>query len=95
LTSVSRKKMISRNSARARLLITSRASAPMLRALWRTEIASEPKSWTPAAKMVPATIHTKAGPHPQNTAIAGPTIGAAPATDVNWWPNSTCLLVGT
>ncbi len=29
------------------------------------------------------------------TAIAGPTIGAAPATEVKWWPNRTCRFVGT
>jgi hypothetical protein len=37
----------------------------------------------------------KAGTQPQITAIAGPTMGAAPATEVKWWPQSTNLLVGT
>lgn len=32
---------------------------------------------------------------PQITATAGPTIGAAPATEVKWWPHSTNLFVGT
>ncbi len=94
-TRVSRKKMISRNSVRARALITSCAMVPMFLALCRSETTSEPKSCTPAAKMVPSTIHASAGPQPQNTAIAGPTIGAAPATEVKWWPKTTCLLVGT
>ncbi len=54
-----------------------------------------PKSCTAPAKIVPTTTHRNAGSHPQMTAIAGPTIGAAPATDVKWCPNSTCRLVGT
>ena len=29
------------------------------------------------------------------TAIAGPTMGAALATEVKWWPHSTSRLVGT
>ena len=89
-----RKKMIVRQRKRARPLMTSPASVPMLLALCRTETASEPRSWTPAAKTVPITIQARAGPQPQKTAIAGPTIGAAPATEVKWWPKSTCLLVG-
>ncbi len=84
LTRVSRKKMISRNSVRARLLITSCAIVPMFFARCRSDTASEPKSWTPPAKIVPSTIQAKAGPQPQKTAIAGPTIGAAPATEVKW-----------
>ena len=35
-----------------------------------------------------------AGTHPQMTAIAGPTIGAAPAIDAKWWPQSTWRGVG-
>ena len=84
-----------KNSVRARVLMTSEESVPMLRPLFLTETTSEPKSWTPAAKMVPKVIHNKAGNQPQKAAIAGPTIGAAPATDVKWCPNNTCLLVGT
>lgn len=83
-TRVSRKKMISRKRVRARLFTTSLASVPMLLARCRTETTSAPKSCTPAAKMVPSTTHASAGPQPQNTAIAGPTIGAAPATEVKW-----------
>jgi hypothetical protein len=83
-TSVSRKKMMARNSMRARALMTDPASVPMLLALWRTDTTRAPKSCTPAAKIVPSTIHTSAGPQPQNTAMAGPTIGAAPATEVKW-----------
>ena len=41
-----------------------------------------PKSWTPAKKIVPSVTQRTAGTQPQYTAIAGPTIGAAPATDV-------------
>ena len=81
-TSVSRKKMMSRNSVRARRLMTSAAMLPMFRAPCRTETASAPVSCTPAANRVPRTIHASAGPQPQNAAMAGPTMGAAPATDV-------------
>ena len=49
----------------------------------------------PAKKTVPIVTQRKAGSHPQITATAGPTIGAAPATDVKWWPHSTNLFVGT
>ena len=49
----------------------------------------------PAKKMVPSVTHRKAGSQPQITATAGPTIGAAPATEVKWWPHSTHLFVGT
>ena len=45
--------------------------------------------------MVPNVTHKTAGTHPQYTAIAGPTIGAAPATDVKWCPHRTYLFVGT
>ncbi len=95
LTMVTRKKMISRKSVRARLLITSLASVPMLLALCRTDTTSAPKSCTPAAKTVPSTTHSRAGPHPQKTATAGPTMGAAPATEMKWWLKTMCLLVGT
>ena len=48
----------------------------------------------PAKNTVPSVTQRKAGPHPQITATAGPTMGAAPATDVKWWPQRTSLLVG-
>ncbi len=49
----------------------------------------------PAKKTVPRVTHRNAGSHPQMTATAGPTMGAAPATEVKWWPHSTNLFVGT
>ena len=61
----------------------------------RTLAHSAPKSCMPAKNTVPNTTQRNAGPQPQITAIAGPTIGAAPATDVKWWPQSTNRLVGT
>ena len=70
-------------------------SVPIERPLWRLEIHRALKSCTAPAKTVPSTTHRKAGSQPQITAIAGPTIGAAPATDVKWCPKSTCLFVGT
>ena len=44
--------------------------------------------------IVPTTTQMNAGNHPQMTAMAGPMIGAAPATAVKWWPHSTTLFVG-
>ncbi len=81
--------MMIRKRVPARLLTTSPASVPMLFARWRTETASAPKSCTPAAKIVPSTTHSRAGPQPQNTATAGPTMGAAPATEMKWWLKTT------
>ncbi len=69
-------------SARLRLPTTVSERAPMERPLWRLLAHRAPKSWTPAKKMVPSTTHSTAGTHPQYTAIAGPTMGAAPATEV-------------
>ena len=46
-------------------------------------------------KIAPKTTHSSAGSQPQKTAIAGPTMGAAPATEVKWWPQRTWRLVGT
>ena len=63
-------------------------------ALCRVEIQRVPKSCTAPAKIVPSTTHRNAGNHPQMTAIAGPTMGAAPATEVKWWPKRTLRLVG-
>ena len=94
-TMVTRKKMMSRKRIRARVLMTSLARAPMLRPLWRTETTIDPKSWAPEAKIVPRTTHSSAGPHPQKTAMAGPTMGAAPATEMKWCAKTMCLLVGT
>ena len=61
----------------------------------RTLAHSAPASWIPAKKTVPSVTHRKAGTHPQITAMAGPTMGAAPATEVKWCPHSTQRLVGT
>ena len=47
-----------------------------------TETTNAPKSWTAPMKIVPKTTHKKAGSHPQNAAIQGPIMGAAPAMDV-------------
>ena len=84
LTIRSRKKMRSRKSTRARSPTTDSVRVPIERPLCRVEIQSVPKSWTAPAKTVPRTTHRKAGSQPQITAIAGPTIGAAPATEVKW-----------
>ena len=82
LTIKSSRKMTIMNSVRVRFDTTTSVRAPIERALWRAEIHRVPKSWMPAKKMVPRTTHRSAGSHPQKTAIAGPTIGAAPATEV-------------
>src|SRR5690606_35156318 len=70
-------------------------SMPIDLPLLRTLAHSAPRSCTPAKKIVPRVTHRNAGSQPQITAIAGPTIGAAPATEVKWWPQSTNRLVGT
>src|SRR5690554_739668 len=72
------------NSERARLPTTSPDSAPMDLALLRALAHTAPISWTPAKNTVPNATHNKAGNQPQITAMAGPTIGAAPATEVKW-----------
>ncbi len=87
--------MMSRNSTRARPPMIDSASVPMELPLCRTDSQRVPKSWTAPAKTVPTTTQMNAGNQPQITAIAGPTMGAAPATEVKWWPKSTCRLVGT
>ena len=94
LTISSRKKITSRKSTRARGWMISPARVPIDRPLWRTEAQSVPKSWTPAMKTVPSKTQISAGSHPQITAMAGPMMGAAPATEVKWCPHSTYRLVG-
>ncbi len=65
LTRVTRKKMISRNSVEARGLITFPDSVPMFCPRLRADTTMEPKSCTPAAKMVPSATHSSAGSQPQ------------------------------
>ncbi len=95
LTISSTRKMTIMNTLRARPPTTSPVSAPTDLARLRTLAQIAPLSWTPAKKMVPSTTQRKAGSQPQITAMAGPTMGAAPATEVKWWPQSTKRLVGT
>ena len=45
-------------------------------------ITKAPKSCTAPIKTVPRTTHSRAGSQPQNTAMHGPMMGAAPAIDV-------------
>src|SRR5690606_16951027 len=91
----SRKKMINKNKPTARLPMTDWVMEPMDCPRFRADAHSVPKSCIPAKKMVPNTTHNSAGSQPQMTAIAGPTMGAAPATELKWWPHRTNLLVGT
>ena len=63
--------------------------------LFLVEAHREPRSCIPAKKTVPIVTQRNAGSHPQIIAMAGPTMGAAPATEVKWWPQRTNLLVGT
>ena len=44
---------------------------------------------------MPNTTQSRAGTQPQITAMAGPTIGAAPAIEQKWWPNRTCFVQAT
>ena len=77
-----RKKIIVRNSARALLPMIIPVKSPMEWPLFFAESTKHPKSCTAPMKIVPKTTHSTAGSQPHITAIAGPTIGAAPATDV-------------
>ena len=61
----------------------------------RSEMTNAPKSWTAPMKIEPTKTHNSAGNHPQNTAMAGPTMGPVPAMEVKWWPKTTDLRVGT
>ena len=79
---------------RARGLTTSPVRDPSEIPLLRTLAHSAPKSCTPAKNIVPPITQMKAGSHPQMRAIAGPMIGAAPATEVKWCPHKTILFVG-
>src|SRR5690606_13585123 len=94
-TNTNRKKMINKNRFLAREPITVRVIDPIDSPRLRTEAQSVPKSCIPAKKMVPRVTHKSAGPQPQIIAMAGPTIGAAPATELKWCPQRTNLLVGT
>ena len=87
--------MITRNAVRTRGLTTAPAIWPIELPRCRRLITSAEKSWTAPMKMVPTTTQTSAGSQPQITAMAGPTIGAAPAIEVKWWPQRTCFGVGT
>src|SRR5690554_5359336 len=82
LTISNTRKITIMNSERARLPTTSPDSAPMDLALLRTLAHTAPMSCTPAKNTVPIDTQSRAGSQPQMTAMAGPTIGAAPATEV-------------
>ena len=94
LTIIRRKKMTIMNSVRARTLTTSPVSDPIDRPWLRTLAQIAPKSCTPAKNTVPPMTQMNAGSQPQMTAMAGPMMGAAPATAVKWWPHRTTLFVG-
>jgi hypothetical protein len=74
--------MMSRKSVRTRGEIMRPAISPMEWPRWRKLMTSAAKSWTAPIITVPSATQTSAGSQPQITAIAGPTIGAAPAIDV-------------
>ena len=80
---------------RARGPTMSPVREPIDWALLRTLTQTAPKSCTPAKKIVPTVTQMKAGSQPQMTAIAGPTMGAKPATAVKWCPHRTMRGVGT
>src|SRR5699024_8388813 len=95
LTINSKKKMTTRNRMRPEPPIYRHDSVPIERPVWRADAESDPMSCMPAKNTVPDGTHKNAGSQPQITATAGPTIGAAPATEVKWWPHKTHLFVGT
>ncbi len=74
--------MITRKSVRARGPMISAVMSPIERPRWRRLITRAEKSWTAPMKTVPRATHRSAGSQPQMTAMAGPTIGAAPAIEV-------------
>src|SRR5699024_5583803 len=88
-------KIMNKNNILARCPISLLASDPIDCPLLRTEMTNVPKSWTPAANTVPNTTHRTAGNRPQETAIAGPTMGAGPATDEKSYNDKANVYVGT
>ena len=95
LTIIRSRKITTRNRLRPRAPMTSPASVPIDLPRCRALAQMAPMSCTPAKNTVPSVTHRKAGPQPQMTAMAGPTMGAAPATEVVWWAHRTKRLVGT
>ena len=82
LTMSSSRKMTTRNRRLPRAPMYRAEREPMDWPRLRTDAHSEPRSCMPAKKTVPRVTQRKAGSQPQITATAGPTIGAAPATEV-------------
>ena len=82
-------------SSLARGEIIRPAICPTVWPRFRSETTKAPKSCTAPIKTQPNKTHSKAGNHPQNTAMAGPTIGPVPAMLVKWWPKITSFRVGT
>ena len=66
---------------RTRGLITVPATSPIERPRCRALMTSAEKSCAAPMKTVPTQTQTSAGNQPQMTAMAGPTMGAAPAID--------------
>ena len=95
ITMSSRMKMTMRKSPAPRLPMYRPDRAPMDCPLFRTDAHRAPKSCMPAKNTVPSVTQRNAGTQPQMSATAGPTMGAAPATEVKWCPQRTNLLVGT
>lgn len=73
--------IVIRKSVRMRGPTTSPATWPMDRPRWRALITRVEKSCTAPMKSVPSETQTSAGSQPQITAMAGPTMGAAPAME--------------
>ena len=46
-------------------------------------------------KMFPSQTQASAGSQPQHMAMAGPTMGPAPAMEEKWWPKRTIRWAGT
>ena len=83
------KKMMSRNRILARGPMTPSATLPTDCPRARIDTTRAEKSWTHPTRTAPRTTHSIAGPHPQMTATAGPSIGASPVIEAQWCPNST------
>ena len=70
-----------KNSTCTRRLMTCPAISPIDLPLWRKLMTRAEKSCIAPMNTVPTQIQMSAGSQPQITAIAGPTMGAAPAID--------------
>ena len=95
IASATPKKMIRWKSVRPLGPRTPFATSATERPFERTDTTSAEKSCTHPTRIAPSTTHASAGPQPQMTATAGPSIGARPVIDAKWCPKSIAGRLGT